>query len=66
MIEMQNPGMGPGRVETAVCECDLLSNSTLKQSTVSRDILSAVDIAADLLALLALLVLIAKIAGGVL
>ncbi len=65
MLKMQNPGVGPGRGE-AVCKCNLLSDSTLKQSTASRDILNAVDIAADLLALFAVLALIAKIAGGAL
>lgn len=65
MIEMQNPGREPGRGET-VCKCDLLSNSTLNQSAVSRDILTAVDIAADLLTLFVVLILIAKIAGGAL
>ena len=35
MVEMQNPGREPGRGET-VCKCDLLSNSTLNHSAVSR------------------------------
>lgn len=65
MLKMQNPGEGPGRGKT-VCKCNLLNNHTLKQFAVSRNIINAVDIAADLLALFVVLALIAKIAGGAL